>query len=97
VTPVEFTMPDVLHTFRRGHRLMVQVQSSWFPLVNMNPQTFGQISEAPEAAFQKATQRVWRTSAAPSAIRLTVLTPDTAIRKTGLTAARPGESSSSTR
>ena len=75
VTPVEFTLPDVLHTFRRGHRLMVQVQSSWFPLVNMNPQTFGKISEATEAAFQKATQRVWRTSASPSAIRLSVLAP----------------------
>ena len=97
VTPVEFTMPDVLHTFRRGHRLMVQVQSSWFPLVNMNPQTFGKISEATEAAFQKATQRVWRTSAAPSAIRLTVLAPDTVIRKTGLTASRPGGPSSSSR
>ena len=76
VTPVEFTLPDVLHTFRRGHRLMVQVQSSWFPLVNMNPQTFGKISEATEAAFQKATQRVWRTSASPSAIRLSVLAPE---------------------
>jgi uncharacterized protein len=97
VTPVEFTLPDVLHTFRRGHRLMVQVQSSWFPLVNMNPQTFGKISEATEAAFQKATQRVWRTSASPSAIRLSVLTPDMSIRKTGLTAARPGGRSSSSR
>jgi putative CocE/NonD family hydrolase len=79
-TQVEFTMPDVLHTFRRGHRLMVQVQSSWFPLVNMNPQTFGKISEATEAAFQKATQRVWRTSASPSAIRLSVLGPETGPR-----------------
>ena len=73
-------MPDVLHTFRRGHRLMVQVQSSWFPLVDRNPQTFGKISEATEAAFQKATQRVWRTSASPSAIRLSVLAPETGPR-----------------
>jgi putative CocE/NonD family hydrolase len=76
VAQVEFTLPDVLHTFRRGHRLMVQVQSSWFPLVNMNPQTFGKISEATEAAYQKATQRVWRTSASPSSIRLSVLAPE---------------------
>jgi uncharacterized protein len=80
LTQVEFTMPDVLHTFRRGHRLMVQVQSSWFPLVNMNPQTFGKITEATEAAFQKATQRVWRTSASPSSIRLSVLAPETGPR-----------------
>ena len=39
-TPVKFTLPDVCHTFRPGHRIMVQVQSSWFPLVDRNPQTF---------------------------------------------------------
>ena len=61
VETVEFTMPDVFHTFRRGHRIMVQVQSSWFPLVDLNPQTFVDINQAKEADFQKATQRVWRT------------------------------------
>ena len=49
VAKVEFTMPDVFHTFRRGHRIMVQVQSSWFPLVDRNPQTFVNINEATEA------------------------------------------------
>ena len=39
-TPVKFTLPDVYHTFRTGHRIMVQVQSTWFPLVDRNPQTF---------------------------------------------------------
>ena len=39
-TVIKFTMPDVCHTFRTGHRIMVQVQSSWFPLVDRNPQTF---------------------------------------------------------
>ena len=58
VATVEFTMPDVCHTFRRGHRIMVQVQSTWFPLVDRNPQTFVDIYKAKEADFQKATQRV---------------------------------------
>jgi hypothetical protein len=70
---VEFTMPDAFHTFRRGHRVMVQVQSSWFPLVNLNPQRFVRINEATEGDFGKATQRVWRTAALPSQVRLTVV------------------------
>ncbi len=73
VDTVEFTMPDVFHTFRRGHRVMVQVQSSWFPLVNLNPQTFVRINEASAADFRKATQRVWRAAARPSLLRLSVL------------------------
>jgi hypothetical protein len=70
---VEFTLPDAFHTFRRGHRVMVQVQSSWFPLVNLNPQTFVNINEATEADFQRATQRVYRTKDRPSLVRLGVL------------------------
>jgi putative CocE/NonD family hydrolase len=73
VETVEFTMPDAFHTFRRGHRIMVQVQSSWFPLVNLNPQTFVKINEATETDFRKATQRVWRTKAQPSLLRLSVV------------------------
>ena len=69
-TLVEFRLEDVLHTFRRGHRVMVQVQSSWFPLIDRNPQTFMRISDATEADFQKATHRVYRSAARPS--RLTV-------------------------
>src|SRR5260221_523736 len=46
VTKIEFTMPDVCHCFRRGHRVVVQVQSSWFPLVDRNPQTFVNIPTA---------------------------------------------------
>ena len=42
-TDIDFTMPDLFHTFRRGHRIMVQVQSSWFPLTDRNPQTFTDI------------------------------------------------------
>jgi predicted acyl esterase len=66
-------LPDVFHTFRRGHRIMVQVQSSWFPLVNLNPQRFVNIHEAKPEDFQKATQRVWRSSAFPSRVQLRVL------------------------
>ncbi len=69
--PVRFTMQDVCHTFRSGHRLMVQVQSTWFPLVDRNPQTFVDIYTAKESDFRKATQRVYRS--ADRASHLTVL------------------------
>ena len=51
---IKFTMPDAYHTFRRGHRVMVQVQSSWFPFVDRNPQTFVDITKATEADFKTA-------------------------------------------
>jgi predicted acyl esterase len=73
VEAVEFAMPDVFHTVRRGHRIMVQVQSSWFPLVDVNPQSFVNIREAVAGDFRKATQRVHRTAGAPSLVRLNVL------------------------
>jgi hypothetical protein len=57
---VKFTLQDTCHTFRTGHRIMVQVQSSWFPLVDRNPQTFVDIYNAKESDFKKATQRVYR-------------------------------------
>ncbi len=57
---IEYVMPDVNHTFGRGHRIMIQVQSSWFPLVDLNPQKFVNIYTAQPADFQKATQRVYR-------------------------------------
>ncbi len=59
-TVVPFTIPDSYHTFRAGHRLMVQVQSSWFPLVDRNPQTFVDIYKAKASDFRKATQRIYR-------------------------------------
>jgi putative CocE/NonD family hydrolase len=72
-TKVEFTVSDTFHTFRRGHRVMVHVQSTWFPLVDRNPQKFMNIYEATEADFQRATQRVYRSKAMPSAVRVGVL------------------------
>jgi uncharacterized protein len=70
-TPVKFTMQDCYHTFRTGHRLMVQVQSTWFPLVDRNPQTFVDIYSAKESDFKKAMQRVYHSKEMPS--RITVL------------------------
>jgi putative CocE/NonD family hydrolase len=70
---VEYVMPDTLHTFRRGHRIMVQVQSSWFPLVDRNPQTYVDIYSAKEGDFQKATQRIYRSKDAPSGVKVFVL------------------------
>jgi len=72
-TRVRFTMPDTCHCFRSGHRIMVQVQSSWFPLVDRNPQTFCDIFQAQEADFHKATQRVFRSSKAASHLKVRVL------------------------
>jgi putative CocE/NonD family hydrolase len=70
-TPVKFTMQDCFHTFRSGHKFMVQVQSTWFPLVDRNPQTFVDIYSAKESDFQKATQRIYHSKEMPS--RITVL------------------------
>ncbi|WP_435017650.1 CocE/NonD family hydrolase [Tundrisphaera sp. TA3] len=71
-TAVKFTLPDVYHTFRAGHRIMIQVQSSWFPLVDRNPQTFVNIYQAEPADFRKATHRVFRSSARPSRVQVMV-------------------------
>ncbi|MBX7135006.1 MAG: CocE/NonD family hydrolase [Fimbriimonadaceae bacterium] len=65
-TPLNFRLNDVAHTFRSGHKVMIQVQSTWFPLVDRNPQTFVDISTARETDFQKATQRLYRSQAHPS-------------------------------
>jgi putative CocE/NonD family hydrolase len=70
---VRFALPDTCHTFRPGHRIMVQVQSSWFPLVDRNPQTFVDIYTAKAEDFRKATQRVYR--GGDFASRVTVVVP----------------------
>ena len=70
---VEFQLPDIFHSFRRGHRIMVQVQSSWFPLTDRNPQKFVKIDEARPSDFQKATQRVYRSAKLPSSISVGVV------------------------
>jgi hypothetical protein len=73
VTQVNFAMPDVNHTFLRGHRIIVQVQSSWFPLVDINPQTLLRIPNGKPTDFVKANQRVFHTPQADSAVGLPIL------------------------
>jgi len=73
LTRIAFTMPDISHVFRRGHRIMVQIQSSWFPLVDRNPQSFVEIPFAAPEDFRKAIQRVSRSRDAASSIELPVL------------------------
>jgi uncharacterized protein len=58
-TKVAWDMPDISHTFLRGHRIMLQIQSSWFPLVDRNPQKFVNIYKATEADFQRADERIY--------------------------------------
>lgn len=72
VTHIEFELRDILHCFKAGHRLMVQVQSSWFPLVDRNPQTFVNIRTAKESDFRKATQRVYHSSTYPTFLKVLV-------------------------
>ncbi|MEZ6058915.1 MAG: CocE/NonD family hydrolase [Planctomycetaceae bacterium] len=72
-TSVAFSMPDTCHSFRSGHRIMVQIQSTWFPLVDRNPQTFMDIYHATDDDYHPATQRVYRSAEMPSHITLSVL------------------------
>ena len=73
VTKVEFVLQDVFHRFQAGHRLMVQVQSSWFPMIDRNPQTFVDIYAARPGDFRKATHRVCSSGGARSLLKLPVL------------------------
>ena len=56
---ITFAMPDIAHTWRTGHRIMVQIQSTWFPLTDRNPQKFMEIPKALSTDFVKATQHVY--------------------------------------
>jgi putative CocE/NonD family hydrolase len=73
VIEVKFTLNDALHTFKKGHRVMIQVQSSWFPLVDRNPQKFLKIAGADEKDFQKATIRIYHDATNSSNIILQVV------------------------
>jgi uncharacterized protein len=72
-TKVRFELPDIAHVFQKGHQLMIQVQSSWFPLADRNPQQFVDIYHCSDADFIKATHTVYHTRDYPSAIILPVL------------------------
>jgi len=73
VTEVSFALNEIAHNFKKGHRIMVQVQSSWFPLVDRNPQKFLKIPGCNESDFQKATIRLYHNATYHSAIVLPVL------------------------
>jgi putative CocE/NonD family hydrolase len=69
-TQVKFTLPDIAHQFKKGHRMMIQIQSTWFPLVDRNPQQFMNIYEAKDSDFKKATIKIYHDA---STIQLPVL------------------------
>jgi uncharacterized protein len=73
VEKIDFNMQDVNHSFRRGHRIMVQIQSSWFPLTDRNPQTFVNIPDAKPSDFVKATERVYHSKEDASGIVVGVM------------------------
>ncbi len=70
---VKYELPDVAHTFKKGHRIMVQVQSSWFPLVDRNPQQFVNIYEAKENDFRKSLIRIFHDGTNASSVTLPVI------------------------
>ncbi len=76
VTPITIDLHTQSYRFRKGHRVMVQVQSTWFPIIDRNPQTWmPNIFEAKEGDFRAQTHRVWRTPAQASRLELQVVTP----------------------
>lgn len=73
VTEIKYAMTDVAHTFRKGHRIMIQVQSSWFPLADRNPQKFVDIYQAKDSDFQKSTIRIYHDAQHTSSLKVMVL------------------------
>ncbi|MFN4284328.1 MAG: CocE/NonD family hydrolase [Lacibacter sp.] len=73
IETVKFELPDVAHTFKKGHRIMIQIQSSWFPLVDRNPQQFVNIYEADAKDYIPSTIRIWHDAKNASSIILPVL------------------------
>jgi predicted acyl esterase len=73
ITPISFHLWDKFHTFKKGHRIMIQIQSSWFPAFDRNPQTFTNIYRAKKDDYQKATQKIFRSGGSPSHLVLPVV------------------------
>ena len=73
ISEVNLELNDVLHTFKKGHKIMVQIQSSWFPLVDLNPQKFLSIPSANASDFQKATIKIYHDPGHYSSVALPVL------------------------
>jgi putative CocE/NonD family hydrolase len=70
VTKIEYDLRDKYHCFRKGHRIMVQIQSTWFPVIDRNPQKFVDIYHAAEEDFQKAVHTVYRSKVFPSHLKV---------------------------
>jgi len=74
VTPFTIDLHTANHVFKKGHRIMVQVQSTWFPIIDRNPQKFvANIFEAKESDFQPATQHIYRSQKFPSSVAISTL------------------------
>jgi uncharacterized protein len=73
ITQVKYTLPDVAHTFKKGHKIMIQIQSSWFPIADRNPQKFVDIYHCDDSDFQKATIKIYHDAVNQSKIILPVL------------------------
>jgi len=73
ITPVAFDLQDVLHTFKKGHRIMVQLQSTWFPLIDRNTQQFQDIMKAKDSDFKAATHTIYSSAANPSFLQVRVM------------------------
>ena len=73
ITKVNYPLPDVAHTFKKGHKIMIQIQNSWFPLADRNPQKFMDIYQAEPQDFQKATHKIYHDVHNSSFITVSVL------------------------
>jgi putative CocE/NonD family hydrolase len=74
ITPFTFSLHTADHVFKKGHRIMVQVQSTWFPLYDRNPQKFvPNIFEAKPSDYQKATEHIYRSRDYPSSVEVSVV------------------------
>ena len=74
MTAIDLPLQDVLHTFKKGHRMMIQIQSTWFPLIDRNPQKYvDNIFEAEESDFIKATHRIFHSPGESTVLEVQVL------------------------
>ena len=75
ITKVNYALPDVAHTFKKGHKIMIQIQNTWVPLADRNPQKFTDIYQANPEDFQKATHRIYHDVNNSSYLTVEVLKP----------------------
>ena len=73
ITEVKINLNDAFHTFKTGHKIMIQVQSSYFPFFDVNPNTFCDIYSADKSQFKKTEIRVYHSKEYPSKIILTIM------------------------